>query len=255
MNDETVTNDNEGRDASNRSSVGKIARLPNDIREQLNQRLLDGQPADVILPWLNDLPLVKAILAAQFDGAPISRQNLDKWRHGGYRDWLKEWKSAVRLQRAGKYAAKISRAGRGKIAAGAATLIAHQILELFDTATTGQHSLSDLAKMAFAITALRNADQSDVRLKHGQTRVFQGNEWLVLEWDKHMRDCVATAQRVLGDALAKEIQDADIDNAEKIELLGHHLFGKKWYGRKLPEPEPPVSLPIADEQPLAVSQT
>ena len=38
------------------SRIGKIARLPHDIREQLNRRLLDGQSGTEILQWVNELP-------------------------------------------------------------------------------------------------------------------------------------------------------------------------------------------------------
>src|SRR3954468_6317546 len=49
---------------NNLSRIGKVARLPHSLREQLNLRLLDHEPAKSILPWLNSLPEVKAILAA-----------------------------------------------------------------------------------------------------------------------------------------------------------------------------------------------
>jgi hypothetical protein len=224
-----------------RSSTSKIARLPNVIREQLNQRLLDGHPTAAILPWLNDLPPVKEILAAHFAAAPINKQNLSNWRKAGYQDWLKEYNSIARMERARQYASKISRAARGKIAAGAGALISCQILEHLDNAAAGQHSPADLAKMAFAVSALQTADQNNLRLKYEQTRVFQGNEQLALAWDKHLRDRIAVVQRALNDALAKDIQAADIDNGEKIELLGHEMFGKKWQGRAVPVPEPPPS--------------
>jgi hypothetical protein len=42
--------------------------------------------------------------------------------------------------------------------------------------------------------------------------------------------------RVLNDTQAKAIQEADIDNGEKVELMGHHLFGDKWQGRAIPQP-------------------
>jgi hypothetical protein len=71
-----------------RSSIGKIARLPYAIREQLNQRLLDGQPSSVILPWLNALPAVQKILAAKFASAPVNTQNLSNWRAIGFQRWL-----------------------------------------------------------------------------------------------------------------------------------------------------------------------
>src|SRR5579859_7604812 len=70
--------------------TGKIARLPDNIREELNQRLLDGQPSTIILPWLNELPTVKEILTAQFNGQPVTKQNLSHWRQGGYHRWLQQ---------------------------------------------------------------------------------------------------------------------------------------------------------------------
>ena len=46
---------------------GKIARLPHDVREELNSRLQDGQEAKSLLPWLNSLPPVKSVLAKHFN--------------------------------------------------------------------------------------------------------------------------------------------------------------------------------------------
>jgi hypothetical protein len=40
--------------------IGKIARLPHQIRHPLNERLLDGQKAKTILPWLNSLSEVRS---------------------------------------------------------------------------------------------------------------------------------------------------------------------------------------------------
>src|SRR5215475_4964078 len=71
--------------------IGKIARIPHSIREQLNLRLHDHQPHKTILPWLNSLPEVKAVLAADFDNRPITKQNLSEWKQGGFRDWLLQY--------------------------------------------------------------------------------------------------------------------------------------------------------------------
>jgi len=68
--------------------TGKIARLPHDIREQLNRRLNDGEQAHPILNWLNSVPEVQAVLAASFGGRSLNKVNLTQWRSGGYRDWL-----------------------------------------------------------------------------------------------------------------------------------------------------------------------
>jgi hypothetical protein len=67
---------------------GKIARLPVAIRDQVNRRLENNEPAAAVLPWLNGLAETKQILAEQFNHIPISPQNLSDWRQGGFREWL-----------------------------------------------------------------------------------------------------------------------------------------------------------------------
>ena len=68
--------------------TGKIARLPHDIREQLNARLRSGEQGKTLLQWLNALPEAIAILAANFTGHPFTPANLTEWKRGGYQDWL-----------------------------------------------------------------------------------------------------------------------------------------------------------------------
>ena len=70
----------------NRTS--KITRLPEPLREELNQRLRNGEPAHIILPWLNALPEVIALVEEHYGGNLISPQNLSDWNLGGYREWL-----------------------------------------------------------------------------------------------------------------------------------------------------------------------
>lgn len=76
-----------------RARSGKIARLPSDLRRQINVRLYNGESAPIILPWLNGLPEVKKILAEQFDGRPISPPNLSSWRRGAFRAWVANFES------------------------------------------------------------------------------------------------------------------------------------------------------------------
>jgi hypothetical protein len=68
--------------------TGKIARLPVSVRNQLNRRLLDNEPGPSLLDWLNSLPEVQAVLAAEFASQPVSPANLSQWKNGGYCDWL-----------------------------------------------------------------------------------------------------------------------------------------------------------------------
>jgi len=69
---------------------GKIGRMPLRLREQLNQRLFDGETGVTLLPWLNGLPAMQTLLAADFNGEPVNDQNLSNWRTGGYVQWQKQ---------------------------------------------------------------------------------------------------------------------------------------------------------------------
>lgn len=67
--------------------IGKIARLPRPVREELNHRIENGEPGSMVLKWLNSLPAVRCTLDMSFGGRPVSAQNLSEWRQGGFRDW------------------------------------------------------------------------------------------------------------------------------------------------------------------------
>ena len=57
---------------------GKIARLPKDLRDQVNNGLLNGERYEDIITALGD------------SGKGITKVNLHNWSTGGYQDWLKE---------------------------------------------------------------------------------------------------------------------------------------------------------------------
>lgn len=77
---------------------GKIARLPKDIREDLNRRMENGWSGTKLVKWLNELPAVEEVLRDQFDGRSISKQNLSQWREGGYADWLRHQNTQEQIQ-------------------------------------------------------------------------------------------------------------------------------------------------------------
>lgn len=45
---------------------GKIARLPRQIRDELNQRIEDGEPGVRLIEWLNGLPEVTQVMNLAF---------------------------------------------------------------------------------------------------------------------------------------------------------------------------------------------
>ncbi len=161
MTDETVNLAGESRPPARR---GKIARLPNDIREQLNQRLLDGHSASAILPWLNHLPPVQEILAAQFNGEPITPQNLSNWRRAGYQHWLKGQKRLSQIKQFGQYASTLSSVRRDQMTAGTAALASCHLFEFLQSASAEQTSLDGIIKLTSAVRPFLEADQNQVRI-------------------------------------------------------------------------------------------
>jgi hypothetical protein len=95
------------------SRIGKIARLPHDIREQLNRRVLDGQSGPDILQWVNQLPQCRQMLTQKFGGRPIDEGNLYEWRHGGYEEWLYHEDRRDRLHARFEHLAKLDAVGDG----------------------------------------------------------------------------------------------------------------------------------------------
>jgi hypothetical protein len=95
------------------SRIGKIARLPHDIREQLNRRLLDGQSGSDILAWVNELPPCRQMLTQKFGGRPIDEGNLYEWRHGGFEEWLWHEDRRDRLGSVSENVAKLDAIGDG----------------------------------------------------------------------------------------------------------------------------------------------
>jgi hypothetical protein len=220
-----------------RSLVGKIARLPHLVREQLNRRLRDGLPASDILFWLNNISSVKKILSARFSGVAISHGNLSDWRRLGYRRWLQDHQSVAGIEKRSQYGAKVFRAGRG-LAPCAATLASDQLMAFLESRSGQTLTPDDLLKVAAALKPLLHAQQIGLRLKVEKKKIRQKNEQIELERDKHQRDVVATALRVMDDSQAKAIHDAPCDHSLKIEVLGRHLFGKKWKLRTSSDPAP-----------------
>ena len=150
---------------------GKIARLPRDIRSQLNTRLQDGQDGPQVLPWLNSLPEVKKVLAARFDDRPINEQNLSDWRQGGYEDWLAQENVLAQVAELVDNEDALEDVAPGKslsdhlVAAASfrfAALLASQGRQ-FDESARGQLRL--LTRLCQAAVKLRRSDQNAARLK------------------------------------------------------------------------------------------
>jgi len=215
--------------------VGKIARLPVKIREELNQRLLDGQSGGKILPWLNALPEVKKILGEDFDSLIVTDMNLSDWRKGGFEDWQKKRDAIHRTRELAEYAAQQSRAGGASIADGAAAIASGKLLELLevvDEATGAKLDSESLVNISRALAALRGSEQTDVKLKLEKKKISQKDREIDLDEQRYQRDTCALFLKWHTEKNALDVATSDLSNADKIEHLGQLMFGETWKAAK-----------------------
>ena len=178
---------------------GKIARLPSDVREELNRRLEDGKPGNKLVTWLNSLQTVKDVLKTEFNNQPINPQNLSEWKHGGYRDWLLQQKTIDRVRLMQDNSDALSRAANNRPLSDllAQQLAAHMVplaQKLNDSAADGVPDPKLLCELCTDVVALRRSDHSAERLKLQRDRLdfvresdTRDLEKLRREWDRKHR--------------------------------------------------------------------
>jgi hypothetical protein len=208
--------------------VGKIARLPLEVRAELNRRLADGRPGPELLPWLNGLPETQAVLASDFGGAPINAQNLSDWRHGGFEDWLKSQDRFHQTRLLAERAAQLAQAAGGNLAEGSAAILSGRILELLEAAGPDKLSPDEIAALITGVSKLRSGDIDRQRTEHDRQRLAQKDEELALAREKFQRESAEITLRILADDRAKAIESGPGTHEEKIQLMGAHIFGDLW---------------------------
>jgi hypothetical protein len=156
--------------------TGKIARLPREIRDELNRRLQDGQPGTELVTWLNSLQPVQAVLEMQFNSQPINAQNLSDWNDGGYRDWLLQQETVDLVHLMQDNSDELTQSSTNT---GLSDLLAHRLVarivllaqRLDQSAAEGPPDPRLLTELCADVVALRKGDHSAQRLKLARDRL------------------------------------------------------------------------------------
>ena len=152
---------------------GKIARLPRNLRHELNQRLADGEPSDSLLAWLNAQPEVQAVLADRFGGNPISPQNLSNWRQGGYKEWCQQQERLEFTRQLAENAEELTADGQ-TLAEQLTTVLVAELAaatrEVLATITDPKERCTRLQALLHTLTRVRQQDQAAARLAIDQER-------------------------------------------------------------------------------------
>jgi hypothetical protein len=153
--------------------TGKIARLPHDIREKLNLCLQDNVPGDKLLEWLNGQEAVQAVLAEQFGGADITKQNLSEWRTGGFAEWVLGQEVVYEAQDADEGARRLDAVTNSNLPDRLATVLAGRyasLLARWDGEVTEAFTkkLRALGPLCREICALRRSHHNAIKVKIAQ---------------------------------------------------------------------------------------
>jgi hypothetical protein len=211
---------------------GKIARLPARLREQVCRWLHDGQPASVILPKLNELPDVQAMLAQHFSGEPITPDNLSAWRRGQYQKWLSQREEIERTKERALFSLEVAKASGGNLSEGALAQLTGEIMEVVEEISAirragGEVNPKALAAINKSLVAARakELDTQAHRLKLKQLE--QRDRELDLAEEKFRMQFAEAFLKFYNDAKAREIADSKADKTVKMDQLVELIFGAK----------------------------
>lgn len=205
---------------------GKIARLPFEIRKELNRRLRDGEPGPSLLRWLNALPETAAALKSHFDvdfdDAPITPQNLSEWRQGGYQDWLHEQERTERIRELADFSLRLAQAAGGSIADGGAAIAGGRIMELLE-----QREGKDLDSAIHALARLQDTEQGKAKIAIARDKIRQKDEEIALSKSKFKRQTCELFIKWAKDKKALEIANSKAPLEGKIPQLLLRMFGEE----------------------------
>lgn len=235
---------------------GKIATLPAKIREDLCQRMHDGQQGPQLLPWLNGLPEVLDVLDRLWREQPITDSNLSDWRQGGFQDWLRKREAVERTRILADYCRAVGEAGAGELGlpaalAGGALM---EVLEGFDASGLKMMLAENPSGFVAIITAMANLQTSQAKAmqaKSGAEAVKQRDKALaqrdeqlaqlqrrldLAEREQERREATAFLKWAADDEAKRIALDTTKSEPVKIQLLMKRMFGER--PADLAEPAP-----------------
>ena len=178
---------------------GKIARLPRIIREELNQRLDDGEPGVRLVEWLNGQSEVKRVLESDFEGRPITEGNLAEWKNGGFLDWQAQQETVSLVQELKADGKELAEISAGELAEATATVTMARFAAAIYRSNGGmseelRNQMRGLGAALRDVVKLRRSEQAQERmeierewLELERRKTDEGQRKKFLEWTKDPR--------------------------------------------------------------------
>jgi hypothetical protein len=237
--------------------LGKIARLPREIREELNVRLNNGEVGRLLVEWLNGLPAAQAVLKERFEGRPISEQNLSEWKKGGYEDWLRHQENCAYAAMLTEMAGDLEKeAGKTRLEERLVTPLVMALARMLreaEESTEVAERLKMIVEVGRQLTQIRRGSQQAERVRIAQ------EQWAEKQSEIAQREH-EEAEKAVRTQMIWEQTKAEFPALRGLDELKEELKGmerelgkekKRSVGEKArPDPGP---LPQEREQPAAAA--
>jgi len=132
------------------------------------------EPGTELLAWLNSLPKVQRVLAAEFDGKAINDPNLSAWKQGGHQDWLEQQDVLEAVERIAEDGTELTQASKESLADQMAVWLQARYLAAvrrLKTADAGdERTWARLKECCDNLVRLRRGDQQSRQLRMAEER-------------------------------------------------------------------------------------
>ena len=186
-----------------------------------------------VLPWLNSLPEVRAVLERDFAGVEVSPANLSNWRAKEYEKWCED---QLRVQQIGQLADlsfRLAEASGGNLSEGAVAVAGGQILDVLENiadlpvVTDKGDPRPSLTALIESITLLRGTEIATSKLGIERAKVAQKDKALDLETARFQRQTAEMFLKWWGNKQAQEIAAGNAAKEVKIDDIRALMFGRR----------------------------
>jgi len=191
----------------------------------LNRRLENDEKGKKLVQWLNGLPEVQAMLAAEFEGQPINAPNLSHWTQGGgYRDWRAHNEALAKVDRVVEDAGQIQGAKTGLLGDRLSAWVMSRLILAADTLGAEGAEEKDwklLRELSHDVAELRKGDR--------------GLRWVCLEEEKFAAERKERERKLEEERLAGEqkLEELFLKWASNPDIKEAMCRGFKTHAEKL----------------------
>lgn len=187
---------------------GRIARLPSDLRQQLNRRLESDEPAAGVLAWLNAQPAEQPNPTAESGPPAFALKDLAEWQATGFCDWRIQAEAREQASQLHAEVAELKQAGEEPLSDALAQFLAAQYV-LATRAAIRQAAgeplpLSTLRVLCADVVSLRRGDHQVERLRLERDRlVLEERDFELRQSSKIHLALDALCQEIKGNPAAR----------------------------------------------------